>query len=256
MLKEIRMANDGIYILELALVTMIIGLFICQDKRKNFLLPSLLISVFICNSIFYAAWNKINGYAYWRALWILPVVPVCAMIPAEITEKGIGGWKRILCFITILALIILSGQFMYANKHTTFQKADNADKLPNDVVLVGNYLLELEEEPRIVADAKISVYIRQYSAKIKTMYTRDVVYAGTESPYAAAVYPELSSDYGNLQIVADTMKEAHYDYLITDNEDDNRKIRLADAGFEFLKQINKYGVYRLKEKQEKQENQS
>ena len=55
-----------------------------KGRRASFLIPSLLITVVIINPFFVRKWNELGLYAYWRILWIIPVL--AAVVPG-ITEK-------------------------------------------------------------------------------------------------------------------------------------------------------------------------
>jgi len=228
---------------------LLIGLLFITDARKKLLFPALFISIVVLNPILYKYWNKINGYAYWRTLWMIPVITVCAAIPAFAVESI----KRIpvKIFITVLTvtIFIVTGSLVYNYPNTSFSKADNPDKLPADVANVGKALLELEEEPYIAADPKISVYIREYSGKIKTMYTRDPTYGGASTSQGDIVYHNLVDEDGELSVVAQYMLNYDYDYLVTANTDDTRRKDIEAAGFELIRQVNDYGIFRVTGKQ-------
>ncbi len=57
--------------------------------RVRFLIPSLIISIVIINPWFYRAWDKLGLYAYWRILWVVPVIPVVAGLVLSISERSL-----------------------------------------------------------------------------------------------------------------------------------------------------------------------
>jgi len=120
--------------------------------------------------------------------------------------------------------------------------AANADKLPESVVKVGKALLELDDEPYVVTDGAISIYLRQFSGKIHSPYSRDVNF-GTPSPEARPLINNLPN--GDMFIVAEKMLNLDYEYVVTRNDEESKKQALKDAGFIFLQQVDKYGIYRV-----------
>lgn len=58
-----------------------------KGRRVRFLIPSLLISLIIINPWFYKKWDELGLYAYWRILWVVPVIPVVAGLVPSITER-------------------------------------------------------------------------------------------------------------------------------------------------------------------------
>lgn len=243
MIDEMRMAFVNNDILIITIIALIFGLLFSKGNRKAFFVPAIIISVIILNPLFYSKWNEYVGRSYWRALWILPIIPACATLPAVIVEKAKTRLLKLLAFIALTICITCFGSLVYKNDGSTFSKKHNMEKLPDEIVEIAEFLLEIDEDPYTVADDSVSQYLRQYSGKIKSMYGRDVVYGGTFSGLAREVYANLQ---GDLAIVAQKMLNNDYEYLITDNTDSDRKESLKRAGFELIKQINHYGIYSIK----------
>lgn len=215
-----------------------------RGKRKRFAIPAVLITAAIANPLFYRVWAKMNeAMVYWRTLWMVPLLPVCAAAIAMIVDRSRRTAVKIVAIIVGSGVIMLSGGFVYTEAYPprTFAWADNADKLPKDVADVGKALLEISEEPYIVADGALSPYLRQYSGRIHSPYSRSVFY-GAPSKQAVSIYNALASgDYGSL---ATSMANYDYEYLVTENRTEGKEEGLAGAGFEPLKQVGDYGIYR------------
>ena len=64
-----------------------------NGHRIQFLIPSLIITLVIVNPWFYKYWENLGLYAYWRILWLLPVVPVLAGTIPAIIEKTRNKYK-------------------------------------------------------------------------------------------------------------------------------------------------------------------
>lgn len=240
MIDEIMMTFPDLRILLLAGCLLVLGLIMAKGKRKLFFVPAVIITVVVINPVFYDLWYRFNDRAYWRMLWIVPIVIVCALVPSLVVDKLKNDLlKSAVLFVGVL-LFAVCGTFVYGTG--TIIEATNADKLPEDVVKTAEALLELDEEPYVVADPSISRYIRQYSGKIKTLFARDVDWS-LNSSQAEMVYHNL---YSNLDVVKQTMLDYDYKYLITLNMEEERRQSLENAGAEKIEQISSYGIYRVK----------
>ena len=245
MIDEVMMTFKGNWYLIIMGVAVLTGLIFCKGKRKPFFIPAMILSGAILNPLMYQFWNKFNTYGYWRLLWILPVVPACAMIPAYVVEKVKSNAIRMAAVGIAIAVFVLSGSIVFGLRNTSFTQAVNPDKLPDSVVKVGEALLEMDEQPHVVTDSSLSQYLRQYSGKIHSMYSRDVVFEGANSPQAKETYDNLAASEGSMDVVARNMMTYGYQYLVTNNSDDARKAKIEAAGFSFVRQVNGYGIYRI-----------
>ena len=242
--EAIKEAFGNFNFLYLYLVCFVLGLIFMSKRRKLFLVPSAIITIAVLTPQFYDFWNELNGYAYWRTLWIIPIIPVVAAVPAVLVEKSKHEWLKPIVIIASLCVISLCGSYIYKNPMTTFKKAFNKEKLPYEVCVVGDRLLELEDYPCVVADAKLSVYLRQYSGKIYMPYGREV---GNGSPgtLGSEIYTEVSRQDGDMDKVARFMLNYGYDYLVTADVSEIKLAALEQAGFEFIDWVEGYGIYKV-----------
>ena len=149
-------------------------------------------------------------------------------------------WLAIGTIVVSIAVIVFSDSLVYDNDNTTFREAQNPEKFPEAVVKVGEKLLELDESPRVVANDSLSTNLRQYSGKIKMPYGRSVNY-GIPSDLGKTMFEKhVDGEYTNL---ATLMENYDYEYLVTINRDNGQKP--SDAGYEFLEQVDTYGIYRV-----------
>lgn len=242
-MQQIEMVFKDTSYMILFPIALVVGFIIAKGNRKSVVVPAIIITIAVINPWFYKVWDKtIGGNFYWRGLWIVPIILVCAMVPSVVVDHIKRDVMKTIVLGISLLVFSVCGVFIYDNH--TFAGDTNADKLPDDVVEVAEYLLSVDKDPYIVADANISTYIRQYSGQIKAMYTRDVVF-GEPTALARRVYAELSNDEGNLDLIAQEMLNNDYEYLITRNEDDSRNQKLESAGFKLIHQANEYGVYEV-----------
>ena len=220
------------------------GLVLLQGKGKQFAISACLITVVVFTPFFYRLWADLNeANVYWRALWMLPIIPICAMAVALVVEKAHRTWLRIAVVILGVSAFILCGGYVYTKAYPprAFSATQRPEKLPEDVVDVGEVLLELEDYPRVVADSSLSVYLRQYSGRIQMPYARSVIY-GEPNALASTVFDELTSE--DYPALVQTIVNHDYGLLATDNATEEKRMALECAGFEILRQVNGYGIYR------------
>ncbi len=245
LLQAIKDALGNYNFLILYAVCLVVEFILLKGRRKIFLISAVLVTVFILMPQFYDKWNELNDYAYWRILWMIPVIPVCAVAPAVIIEKVNKEWIKPLVVLTAVVVIMITGSFIYKNDRTTFKVAKNYDKLPDDVCDVAELLLKKDNNPTVVSDSSISVYLRQYSGRFITPYGRDIVYGGGASNIAKELNEEISASDGDMERVSEIMLNYGYDYLVTNNTSDDKKQNISAVGFGLLGQIGDYGVYKV-----------
>lgn len=213
-----------------------------KGRRVRFLIPSLIISIVIINPLFYKYWDELGLYAYWRILWVVPVVPVVAGLVPSITERIQRGWMKSIVVAAGVGLVIVGGTFLYNGAGGSFVEAANASKLPDNVVQIADRLLELDEHPRVIAQDPIGVYLRQYTGEIDQLFGRDLHghIFGTSSE-ARTVNSALNDLGANLTPVATLMANNDYEYLVVD--DTGREEQLSIAGFKLIDTVAGYGIY-------------
>lgn len=200
------------YIYAFPLCVLVLLLISDRERRIRFIYPSLIISVLIANPLFYQIWNKLGRYAYWRVLWIIPVIPVLAATVTAIAEKT-KKWVKYIVVCVCLSFVILGGTFVYENEGGEFTAAGNAYKLPDAVVSLGETLLEMDDHPRVIANPEVCIYIRQYSGKIQTIYGRDIQgYITSPSILAQKVNKALQD--GDMEYISQVMLDEGYDYFV------------------------------------------
>ena len=225
----------------------LLALFIWfKGRRVRFLIPALLITIVIVNPLFYKKWQDLGLYAYWRILWIIPVIPVLASFIPSITERissgadvSVESKKNILIKTLLTAagigVVVLGGTYIYHGEGGEFTRAGNNAKLPGDVVAVANRLLELDEHPRIIIDQGASFFIRQYSGDIDTLYGRDLYgYILKAGDAAQTVHSAVRE--GDWETVNQEMVDDEFDYLVTKNE--------VAEGFDLVDMVGQFGIYR------------
>lgn len=206
-----------------------------KGRRVRFLIPSLIISIVIINPWFYRAWDNLGLYAYWRILWIVPVVPVVAGLVPSLTERIEKTWVKSIVAVAGVGMVMLGGTFIYNGAGGSFVEAANATKLPDYVVQIADRLLELDVHPRIIAQEPLGVYLRQYSGQIDSLYGRDLSgYIIAPNSIARTVQNELNN--GEVKSIAQYMLDECFDYLIYNG--------YAGEDFELVDSVSGFGIYK------------
>ncbi len=229
-----------------SMVSLVVLLVIMSKRRVSFLVPLIILSIAILNPMFYNVWGKL-GYAYWRILWIIPIIPICAALPPAIMEKIDKKYFvfKVAVLEFFLVVCICLGSFIY-NEDYGYFKFSNIDvsKVPIEAIEVSDYLLSLEENPRAVVDSSLIEYIRQYTGKIELLYGRwEFVINPSRDAYT--VLNQLQSEEKDLSIVAEIMLNNEYKYLVVKDNDISYRNQLNENGFELINRIDGYGVYEI-----------
>ena len=214
-----------------------------RGRRLAFPVPSLLITMVLINPWFYEEWNNLGMYAYWRLLWIVPVIPVTAALIPCITERINKTWIKVPFAAAGITLIVTGGTFLYNSQDGLFKvPSDNLAKLPEGVVEVSDYLLAIDDHPRAVIEYPLCTYIRQYTGNIEMLYGRNILgYILPAGSEAKSVHSQLINPEGDLNSVAVTMANEGYQYLVVN--DAGREEDLRGAAFELVNHVGGYGIY-------------
>lgn len=215
-------------------------MFLClfiwiKGRRVRFLIPCLLISIVIINPLFYQKWDELGTYAYWRMLWVVPMIPVLATAIPSLTEKLRKTWIKGIIVTFFIGGIILSGTFLYNGTGGSFVEATNIDKLPEKVIQIADRLLEFNDYPRVVAQDPIGVYIRQYTGNIDTLFGRDI-HGNILYPSMMAKEQIAAISAGDWKSASQTMLDEGYEYLVISGE--------VGTEFEYVDSVDDYGIYK------------
>lgn len=157
----------GLYLLGL-------GVLCFYGKRIRVLLvyPSLLLTLIIVNPICYVfIWKKLLDYAYWRMLWMIPIVPVLVTAVIMVISSLNNIVTKGFAICLFCGLII----FLFNNLYTSdvFVEAGNPYKIPDSAIIISDKLLEYDSEPKVLASPELYSYLRQYNSKIKLIFGRN-----------------------------------------------------------------------------------
>ncbi|MGN0361338.1 MAG: hypothetical protein ACI4ET_00705 [Bilifractor sp.] len=209
----VRNSFAGNWFLIFWVLSLIYLFFAEKEKRRILVYPSIFVGILIINPILYRyVWHKVFDNAYWRAFWMLPILPVIAVAIVSLVGKCRKGSLKILIIAGSVALCVFTGTFVYKDRLVFRQ---NFFKIPGTAIDVSNALLALDREPRAAVDSSLFCYIRQYSPDIHLLYGRDAwgyIDVIDEKPYG--VYQQMTQHRPDLHYVHDRMKDLGYDYLV------------------------------------------
>ncbi len=160
-------------------VALIALLVLEKEKIKRYIVVwySLFVLVFIYNPITLLVCRKLlepttfDQY-YLRFFALIPVMVVIAYM-FTLLLKRLTGFSKLAGLIGACALIAVLGNCIYTEDW--FTKAENRNKVPQDVVTICDLFAEDDSEViRIMAPQDIAVYLRQMDSRFSMPYSRSL----------------------------------------------------------------------------------
>lgn len=184
----------------------------------------------------------IGESVYWRMMWLLPIPLVIAYVCARLAGKQKKPPLQIACFALLAALIIAGGKNMYFGEGGRLEKADNINKIPAEVTLICETILQ-DGDPQEVKKAVIpdwlTGFIRQYTPQIEMAFGR----WGGEGKASKRIYKQMTSGDPDFEVVAENARKllcAYLVYWVTQEQDE----LLQEMGYVPIGQVNGYIIYR------------
>lgn len=178
----------------------------------------------------------IGQSVYWRMLWLLPIPLFIAVAGTKFVMHFSSTWKRLAAGILVSACIVCSGSCVYVPGSTPYVKAQNINKIPQEVVSVCNQIRAFagDEEVCVTSPYEFNVYIRQYDASIGQTFGRRL---------GNKVQQKLAEDLyaGNVEEIVRLTRRLDGNYVIYPSSDEQHQCFLQE-GYE---QIGNYELYRI-----------
>ena len=131
--------------------------------------------------MFLTIWNPIIGRiiaenitkvpSYWRVFWLIPAGPSIIYAIILLMEKAKKNSLRGIILVIGIALIIAPGQWMFSYNNG-FVMAENAEKLPSEVIIFGNRILDENDNAILLGCDDFASTIRQKFTGIELIYSR------------------------------------------------------------------------------------
>ncbi|MDO5422588.1 MAG: hypothetical protein Q4F41_02540 [Eubacteriales bacterium] len=204
------------------------------------LLAGLLILVF--NPLSQYVWtNVMREHLYWRMFWILPAVPVMAFVMTGLVQSR-KKWKNALIGACVIAAIAVCGQSAY--RGANFQKADNRFKLPQEAVMVADYMLTRDGETKALVADELYCYIRQYTSKVSLLYGRDIIgYTAPVKKGFTKIHAAMNAEHPDVEYLIKKARKYGCQYIVW-NSAKELDGEPEDYGFFCEAEIGRFKVYR------------
>lgn len=179
---------------------------------------------------------------YWRMLWLLPVPMGIAYAGTVLAGRLKKTWMRALCLTALSAAVILGGNDVYFGPDGRYEAAENAGKIPSEVIELCNVILadsETEEAGAVVPDI-LNAYVRTAAPQIRQAYGR---WGGTGSS-ARKIKKQMSAASPDFSVIAACAKKLDCAYLIY-AADASRDAQILESGYVRVGQAGAYTVYKL-----------
>lgn len=191
----------------------------------------------------------IGELVYWRMMWLLPVWTVIAYVLTEWQGKIESTVSRRIFAGAAMLILICGGSAVYNRQN--FQKAENAYKIPDEVIEVCDTITadaQKEEEDHIKAAVsnELNIFIRQYSGEIAMPYGRNAMKGQKLGKRDAYIYQSITTSVYDWKKFASVLKKEKCNYFVCSVTVPDR-IQIENYGFEQIAQLENYTIYRCKE---------
>ena len=200
--------------------------------------PVYVLLIFFC-PLWIIYFNKAeDGEVLYRILWMIPMaVIVCfALIEAVFM---LPKKHRTLAFLVAVAVIIISGRYIYSNPH--FSKADNQYHVPKEVVEICDDIRIEGREVRACFPMEFIQYVRQYSPYVCLAYGRTVLLGSGFNEYSN-VEEFLAEKVLDMEGFAEELRCVDTPYLVLEKEREMTE-KPETYGFKFVKAYGDYNLY-------------
>jgi hypothetical protein len=223
----------------------VVYLFLREERKQVRILfvyvPIILLLLFF-NPLFSKLMaNYMGDEIYYRLLWLLPVTIVIAYTCVTICGRCFGR-KRWLFGLLALAIIMVSGKYIYSNSY--FKKAENLYHVPDSVVHICDAIEIPGREVTAVFPLDMVQYVRQYSPVVCMPYGREII---VESWNEWAIQNELcdamEAETVRAEVLGELAREEGCIYIVVAESKDIQG-SLTDAGYEVFLETDGYVVYK------------
>lgn len=176
-------------------------------------------------------WGESVAY-YCRQFSLVPTFLIIAY-GVGLLYKKICGKKKVVIFLALLLTICVNGNNMY--QETWYTKADNYEKIPNDIIQIGDFFENLNENVRVATTTGVGSYLRQY-ANVLQMQGRGCGYENFE------IWLQ-DSEPNALNIISEA-GQIGCDYVVAIKNNNSEKY-YNEAGFYSCFETDNYMIYKV-----------
>ena len=200
-------------------------------KRYTYLWYTGLVLLVIYNPITWFLGRKILEPSTFEQYYLrfFSLAPILFLIAYGFTLliDRVKGVKKLIAVLAAMALVFVCGDFLYDESWIT--KAENRNKVPQDVVTISDIFADAKGPVRIMAPQDIAVYLRQLDSKFSMPYAR----------YIPKCAYELTNQDPDICQVVDYALEYEVDYVVVAKSVVNQYL---NYGFDFYAWTNDYAI--------------
>lgn len=202
--------SNGLFFV-LAIIAFVYLYIVCEDLRKKFLIPIVVIMCLVLNPVLYK--YIFSRAVYWRMLWAFPNTILIALGLTTFIKRCDKSWMKSAIIILASMIIIAKGThvFTYGN----FTERSNWEKISQATINVCDIMTEIDDTPKAVVPSAIFTEVRQYAPEVNMMYGRNAHwYIMWISELATSVYNEMESEVPDYDYVLSTCVDKEYNFVV------------------------------------------
>ena len=219
-----------------------------EDKKENkirIVLCVYSIIVLILNlSPVFAKWiiNILNeDVTYWRVYWILPLAISIAFMFTEIIFKKEKLKDKGILFVLIIAIIVVSGSYMYnSDDEEKFVKVNNYYKVPDNVLdIVQKVSEDKSDYKKLAGTSAFIIYTRQIDGTILLPEGRTM--SGEYNPQSIVTIIHK----GDLKAICDYCTAYKCNYLVLEKGKEFPKEYILGYDIKKMYENKEYSLYKF-----------
>ena len=208
------------------------------QKCMTVWLPVYVLLIFFCPLWIIYINRAGDGEILYRVLWMIPFAVIVCFALVEAVFM-VPKKYRAVSFVAAVAVIMISGRYIYSNKH--FTKAENQYHVPQAVVDICDDIMVEGREVRACFPIEYIQYVRQYSPYVCLSFGRTVLLGNGFNDYSDAeqfLYEEVIDTKG----FTEELRKSDTHYLILEKEREMTE-SLDKYGFNYVRSYGDYNLY-------------
>lgn len=174
-----------------------------ENRRIMVAFPICVLVVFFCPLVIIILENLSEEDVFWRMLWSIPMLCVIAYASIIFIRK-LEGLKRYLSIVGILAIIVISGDYLYNNPN--YHKAENLENIPSEVIEICEQVIVDGREVMACFPSEMLMYVTQYTDYVKMPYGREVFLKPDGINMGNFLYDLVESEKVEAKVLSDELR--------------------------------------------------
>lgn len=183
-----------------------------KEKRRLLIgLPVCILFMFFCPLVVIFLEKLSEEDVFWRMLWSIPMLIIIAYA-AVLLIRNTEGVKRYLAIAGLLAVIVISGDYLYNN--SGFLVAENPEHIPADVVEICDEIIVEGREVKACFPSEMLMYVTQYTAYIQMPYGREMFLKPDGITMWNRLYEIMESEKINAEELAEELRMQRCHFVV------------------------------------------